>query len=194
MQRDYFYGLKWLAMSLVRHLVSIFFRFLSPSDPHAREPSIKTSYIPTTDPRRRPLPLHIYLPSSDSTENHNSETPLPIHINIHGSGFCLSNFGADAAFCAYLADSIPCIVVDADHRKAPEHPWPAGPDDIRDVVRYVRTKLALEHQTSCKWDTSRISIGGFSSGGCLALIEASRIRDSSEEDQPLTAVVSFYPS
>jgi acetyl esterase/lipase len=184
MAGDVFYPLKWSSMKIIRSLVHIMLKLASMREPPSREPSLKLSYFPTTGKRcNKPIRMHIYLPSP-SVE---LEGPLPIHLNIHGSGFCLNSFGSDAPFCIWLADTLPCVVVDIDHRKAPEHPWPTGPNDVHDAVRAVHD-IAESHG----WDTNRISVGGFSSGGCLALLEAARPREVSEG--PLSAVVAFYPS
>ncbi|KAI0031735.1 Alpha/Beta hydrolase protein [Vararia minispora EC-137] len=145
---------------------------------------MRLSYAPTTSSYRHPQRLLVYLPALPIGT---STARLPVHVNIHGSGFCLNSFGADADFCAWLADSVLCVVVDIEHRKAPEHPWPAAPNDVRDATGVVR-ELAESHG----WDANRISIGGFSSGGNLALVEASRVRE--RDEGMLCAVIAFYPS
>ena len=182
MPTDYYYPLKWLGMNATRAGISLA-ELLFSQPPHP-QPDLRLSYIPTSDPRHRALSMHVYLP-----EEHVSSTALlPVHVNIHGSGFCLNTFGKqDQSFCAWLAKTVPCVVVDIDHRKAPEAPWPAGPDDVRDAVRSIR-KLAQNRG----WDSKRVSVGGFSSGGCLAMIEATRPRDVDE--LRIVACVAFYPS
>ncbi|KZV74429.1 alpha/beta-hydrolase [Peniophora sp. CONT] len=182
MPTDYYYPLKWLGMNTTRAGVSLAEILLTP--PPRPTPDLQLSYVPTTDPRHKPRAMHVYLPDKHVTYTE----PLPVHITIHGSGFCINTFGKqDQEFCAWLATAVPCVVVDIDHRKAPEAPWPAGPDDVRDAVRSVR-----ELAQSRGWDSERISIGGFSSGGCLALVEASRPRH--EDESSVVACVAFYPS
>ncbi|VDC06966.1 unnamed protein product [Peniophora sp. CBMAI 1063] len=179
---DYYYPLKWLGMNTTRAGVNLAELIFS-RPPHPT-PNLELSYIPTTDPRHKPRAMHVYLP-----EKHVAYSGrLPVHVTIHGSGFCMNTFGKqDQEFCAWLANSAPCVVVDIDHRKAPEAPWPAGPDDVRDALRTVR-ELAHGHG----WDAERLSIGGFSSGGCLAMVEATRPRD--DDEPPVVACVAFYPS
>lgn len=46
---------------------------------------------------------------------------------------------------------------------APENPFPAAPDDVKDIIDYVVANA------EGYFDTSRITIGGFSAGGTLAL-------------------------
>lgn len=170
MNLDWFYPLRWTAVKLLR-LVTLL----------AQAPEeIATPTLQLTHSSSQPLPLDVYLPSTQSTD------PLPIHINLHGSGFCHNTFGLDAPFCRFLADSTPRIVVDADYRKAPEHSWPTPVEDVRSADARVR-ELAAERG----WDGRRISLGGFSSGGTLALIEAARAGKAGEE---IAAVVVFCPS
>ncbi|KZV62590.1 alpha/beta-hydrolase [Peniophora sp. CONT] len=188
MSPDYYYPLKKAGMSSVRVLVPVILKVMGPpSSAPPPSPSISLTYTPTTGKRRKPIRMNVYLPSGHGSQTNSKTARLPVHVNIHGSGFCIKSFGQDAAFCAWLADSVPCVVVDIDHRKAPEHPWPSGPNDVRDAVATVRG-----YAETYGWDKDRISLGGFSSGGCLALVEASRPR--SEGEPPLCAVVSFYPS
>lgn len=54
------------------------------------------------------------------------------------------------------------IVLDSDYRKAPEDPFPAGPQDAMDVLNYVLAYPQI-------YDKSNIFLSGFSAGGALAL-------------------------
>ncbi len=62
-------------------------------------------------------------------------------------------------------------VISVDYRKAPEHPWPAGPDDGLAVAKWL-----LENGEK-EFGTPRILIGGESAGGYMAAITALRVRD-----------------
>ncbi len=76
---------------------------------------------------------------------------------LHGGGFVLgSSGGAYAAFAATLARATGRRVVMPDYRLAPEHPFPAAPDDALAVAR----ALAAE---------GPFALGGDSAGGTLAL-------------------------
>lgn len=112
-----------------------------------------------------------------------SNKPRPVHISFHGSGFVLPNLGEDNVFIheALIKLGPECIVIDADYRKAPECPFPAAVHDAHDVVKYV---LANPHV----FDTKRISLGGFSAGGNLALVVGCIVGP-----QHICAVTSLYP-
>jgi acetyl esterase/lipase len=62
-------------------------------------------------------------------------------------------------------------VVAVDYRKAPEFPWPAGPDDGVAVARELLEKGEAE------FGSSRMLIGGESAGGYMTAAVALRVRD-----------------
>lgn len=56
------------------------------------------------------------------------EGSMPVHINVHGSGFAIpAFFGNSRYFCYVLAKLLQCVVIDTDYRKAPENPFPVDP-------------------------------------------------------------------
>src|SRR6185436_10743226 len=62
-------------------------------------------------------------------------------------------------------------VVSVDYRKAPEFPWPAGPDDSVAVARELLEKGEAE------FGSDRLLIGGESAGGYMTAAVALRVRD-----------------
>ena len=172
---DVWYPAKWLIMSLIR----VIFWLVRAAKPIPRS-DLALSYLPSTGPTSQPKALRIHLPKTTKPEG------LPIHVHVHGSGFCLPTYGMDHEYCGWLANAVPCVVVDVDHRKPPTHPAPIPANDIRDALKAAR-RIGAERG----WDTQRISIGGMSSGGCLSLIEAAR---AGKDGEPLAAVIAFYPS
>ncbi|KZV79994.1 alpha/beta-hydrolase [Exidia glandulosa HHB12029] len=129
---------------------------------------------------RRKITINVFYPPGrmpgDGGEN------LPVHLNIHGSGFCLDVFPTEAEFSAYIALNAHCVVIDTDYAKAPHNPYPAAYHDVSDVVQYIR-----EHPSG-DWDLSRLTIGGTSSGGALALAVAAQLPKG-----VLKSVTTFYP-
>ncbi|WP_053080918.1 alpha/beta hydrolase [Streptomyces roseus] len=61
------------------------------------------------------------------------------------------------------------MVVSADYRLAPEHPWPAAPDDALNVLLWARARAPA---LGC--DPGRVVVAGDSSGGNLASVTALR--------------------
>ncbi|MCJ1441739.1 MAG: hypothetical protein MMC23_002231 [Stictis urceolatum] len=183
------YALLKVEMTLLRALISIFMAITSPKRRPRAPADERTTYPSASRPQR----VDIYLPeSSSSSPNSNSSsskpppTLLPIHISIHGSGFSIPSHGTDVEFCRYLSDTTPCAVLDIDHRHGPEDPYPAALEDIVSAVRWAESIA-----DSRNWDASRISIGGFSSGGALALIASGAMPELYGR---FKAVVAFYPS
>ncbi|CUA76387.1 hypothetical protein RSOLAG22IIIB_06251 [Rhizoctonia solani] len=81
----------------------------------------------------------------------------------------------------------------------PEHPFPAAPNDVRDIIAHV------VNNKEGYFDTSRITIGGFSAGGTLALTAGvSQPKGTLKGETPVVyrnavlisppaGVVAFYP-
>lgn len=71
-------------------------------------------------------------------------------------------------FSLTLKPGAQCVVVSVDYGLAPENPFPAAVEDSIDAIRWVASSPA-ELQNI---DTSRISIGGTSSGANIAIVAA----------------------
>ncbi|KAJ8609568.1 hypothetical protein MRB53_039019 [Persea americana] len=72
-------------------------------------------------------------------------------------------------------------VLDARYRLAPEHPYPAAIEDVEDMVDWVRKQPE-------RFDTTKLSISGFSAGACFALATAASFgRDA------FNSIIAFYP-
>jgi acetyl esterase/lipase len=97
--------------------------------------------------------------------------PRAVYLHFHGGGMVAGS----PAMMDYpnrdLARDHGLVVVSPDYRKAPEHPYPAGPDDAFAVASWL-----IEHAAS-EYGTDRLVIGGESAGGYLTAVTALRIRD-----------------
>lgn len=92
---------------------------------------------------------------------------LPLLVYFHGGGWTFGSLNSCARFCDAVAAMGGVKVLAVDYRLAPEHPFPCGLHDCCDAVAYARDNAAL-----LGIDASRISAGGDSSGGNLALAVA----------------------
>ncbi len=125
-----------------------------------------------------PLVLRIYTPHGVG--------PFPLMVFFHGSGFVLCNLDTHDGMCRNLCAGIGCVVVSVDYRLAPEHPFPAGPDDC-----LAATRWAADHAASLQADGSRIMVAGDSAGGNMAAVTALRVRD--EGGPALCGQMLLYP-
>jgi acetyl esterase len=108
----------------------------------------------------------------------------PVLLYFHGGGFALGNPAATAETTATLASVSGCVVVSADYRLAPEHPYPAAHDDAVAALRWVR-----DHAGELGVDAARLAVAGDSSGGALALHAAVEAHGAGTD---VAALVLFY--
>lgn len=97
---------------------------------------------------------------------------LPAYIDYHGGGFVIGNLETDLGFCQNVAQHVGCVVVNVDYRLAPEYPHPTPTQDSFDALTWV-----VRHADELGIDASRLAVGGFSAGGCLAAAVAMMARD-----------------
>jgi acetyl esterase len=98
--------------------------------------------------------------------------PRPAHVLLHAGGFCYGGAAELDGLAALYARSAGCVVVVPNYRLAPEHPYPAAPEDAYATVQWL-----VEHAEELGVDARRISIGGISAGGCVATVVALMARD-----------------
>ncbi|KAH0584741.1 hypothetical protein H2248_008013 [Termitomyces sp. 'cryptogamus'] len=90
----------------------------------------------------------------------------PVFIFFHGGGWTLGNITSETSFATRMAVGAHCVVISVDYRLAPENPYPAAVEDAIDALDWVMQNGA----NSLGINTSRIAVGGSSSGGNLAAI------------------------
>ena len=94
-----------------------------------------------------------------------------VYLHFHGGGMIAGTPELMDIPNHELAREFGVVVVSADYRKAPEHPWPAGPDDGVAVARWL-----LAHAKS-EFECERLLIGGESAGAYMAAVVGLRVRD-----------------
>lgn len=89
----------------------------------------------------------------------------PLILFMHGGGFVVGDLDTHEPFCTYLADQTDLPVLAVDYRLAPEHPFPAAPEDAEAVARW-----ASESPAALGFSVSGLITCGDSAGGNLAII------------------------
>ena len=108
-----------------------------------------------------------------------------IYLDIHGGGFYMDSAARSDARNARLADALGVTVVSVEYRLAPEHPWPAAPDDCETAA------LWLVEEGPKVFGTEQMLIGGVSAGATLAATTLLRLRDRDLVHPVVGAVLQF---
>jgi acetyl esterase len=111
-----------------------------------------------------PIPVRIYTPAGRG--------PFGALVYFHGGGWVIGNIETHDATCRQLAAGAGCVTISVDYRLAPEHKFPAGPEDC-----YAATKWVSDNARSLNVAQDRIAVGGDSAGGNLAAVVALMARD-----------------
>lgn len=126
------------------------------------------------------LDVRVYEPPSDSAG------PWPVHIDFHGGGWGLGDLDTEAHICQHISAKAGVCVIDVAYRLVPENAFPCGVDDSFAALRYIHAKGASEFNI----DPTRISVGGVSAGGFIALCLGHFARD---EGIPLRLIAAGTP-
>lgn len=126
------------------------------------------------------IPIRIYTPAE-------ARTPMGILMYFHGGGWVLGNLETHDIVCRNLANGAGCVVVAVDYRLAPEHKFPAAPEDC-----YAATKWAAANAAALGGNANAVAVGGDSAGGNLATVVALMARDRG--GPRLCLQVLFYPA
>ena len=110
------------------------------------------------------IPVHIYTPPGAGL--------FPIMVYFHGGGFVIADTKIYDASPRALAKGANAIMVAVDYHRAPEHKFPAAPNDA-----YAAYTWVLQHAKEFNGDPSRVAVGGESAGGNLAAVVSMTARD-----------------
>ena len=94
-----------------------------------------------------------------------------VYLDVHGGGFFMGSAAMDDAGNEALARRARVATVSVEYRLAPEHPWPAAPDDCEAAALWLIAHAERE------FGSARLLIGGGSAGANLAVLTLLRLRD-----------------
>jgi acetyl esterase len=103
---------------------------------------------------------------------------------IHGGGYLIGSPEDERA--KIIANHCNCTVFSVDYRLAPEHPFPAGPNDCYATLAWI-----MNDAEALGIDKSRVAMGGASAGSGMAAGVALMNRD--RENFPLRLQLLLYP-
>jgi acetyl esterase/lipase len=145
-------------------------------------PPVHTVPAETTRRERRTdggiFPAPVFLPEAQwqRIEGRAGEIPLRIvepegdahgaYLHLHGGGWTLGAADLQDPALKAAADATGLVMVSVDYRLAPEHPYPAAPDDCEDAAHWLLDNFG-----------GRRAIGGESAGAQLAVVTLLRLRD-----------------
>lgn len=111
----------------------------------------------------------------------------PTLLYIHGGGWVQGGLDTHDGLCGQLALEAGIRVIALDYRLAPEHKFPAGPDDVLAAYRALRASPRV-------WgvDPARLAVGGDSAGGNLTAVLMHDLAVAGEA--PPRAQVLIYPA
>lgn len=113
-----------------------------------------------------------------------SREPGPALVYYHGGGFVIGGLDSHASFCAEIARGIDLPVIAIDYRLAPEHRWPAAPDDAEAAARWIAASPEALGRS-----VTALVLAGDSAGGTLAIVTAMALRDR----PAAAAVIAHWP-
>ena len=96
-------------------------------------------------------------------------------VYFHGGGWVVGGLDSADSACRFLAAQAGVSVLSVDYRLAPEHRFPAAPDDALAAFRF-----AVDQAAAWGHDPELIGVGGDSAGGNLAAVVCQDLRDAAE--------------
>jgi acetyl esterase/lipase len=117
----------------------------------------------TIDGPGGPVPLRIFVPED--------RAPVAVYLHIHGGGWTLGAADQHDPLLVHVADAASVAVVSVDYRLAPEHPFPAGPDDCEAAALWLLDTARRE------FGAERLLVGGESAGAHLCAVTLLRLRE-----------------
>ena len=129
---------------------------------------------------RGPIGLRAYRPAKQNPA-------APLLVFAHGGGGVLGDLDIDDGLCRILARGARGAVFSIDYRLAPEHPFPAGLEDVLAAWRWAR-----ENTTRFGAPAGRLAIGGDSMGANLAAVVAQELKRQGEPQPVLQLLI--YPA
>ena len=132
--------------------------------PYPADMKVEDLLFPGPDEGQR-IPVRWYQPRG-------APIPSPVVLYFHGGGFTLGDLDSSDTQAWGIAQQTGVHVISVNYRLAPQHPFPAAPEDVFAVLKHVAVTGA-----SMGIDPNRIGTWGDSAGGCLSAAVCLMTRD-----------------
>jgi acetyl esterase/lipase len=145
------------------------------------------------------FPAPVFLPQARTLEIDGPAAPVRLRtiapegesqggfLHLHGGGWALGDNDLQDLRLARLARETGLTVVSVGYRLAPEHPYPAGPDDCEVAALWL-----LDEPGRATVGDGPLAIGGDSAGAHLAVVTLLRLRDRHSTTGAFAAAVLQY--
>ncbi|KAL1940434.1 hypothetical protein VTO73DRAFT_9006 [Trametes versicolor] len=118
------------------------------------------------------------------------DTRFPLLFWTHGGGWVVGDIETDDNYLKILSVELQLVIVSAEYRLAPEHPFPTGLNDSYTALNWTKQNAGSLSANLSKG----FLVGGASAGGNLAAVLAHRAKADLIFDQfPLTGQILLYP-
>ena len=114
------------------------------------------------------------------------EDPRALVLYVHGGSFVAGDLDTHDGLCRRLAADTKMRYLSIEYRLAPEHPFPAGLDDVREAIVAVARDRALYGA-----DRAALVVMGDSAGATLVTVALTQLR---RESVDVAAQVLLYPT
>ena len=140
---------------------------------------VRDTAIPRPAPDGGEVAIRIYRPVG-------AQAPSPCVVYLHGGAFVKGSLDTGDTIAWGVADVAGVVVVSVDYRLAPQHPFPAGPEDCHAAVSHL-----AEHGERFGVRSDRLALWGDSAGGNMAAATCLMARDRGGPD--IVAQALNYP-
>jgi len=139
--------------------------------------SVQDFTIETAEPT---VPARVYEPLGHASVH-------SLILFFHGGGFVIGDLETHDPICRLICREAGAVVISIDYRLAPEHPFPAAPEDALAAFNHIAARL-----DSFSADPTKVFVAGDSAGGTIAAIIASH--DAKSQQPLLAGQVLIYPA
>ncbi len=112
----------------------------------------------------------------------------PAIVFFHGGGFVIGDLDSHHSLCTHFAAILDMPLIAVDYRLAPEHPFPAAPDDCEAAARWIATSPAVLDRR-----VTGLIFTGDSAGGNLTIVTTQALM-ANPAAVPVIAQAPLYPA